>query len=96
LDVDQLEWSVPPVPSAAAATGGSSGSTGTGSVTVSSSVSAPGSPALAGTAAVLGGVVPSTRNNHATFVYGTKLYIHGGHDGVSLSYTLLTSYTLKI
>ena len=23
-----------------------------------------------------------TRNNHATFVVGTRLYVHGGHDGV--------------
>lgn len=23
----------------------------------------------------------SARNNHATFVYGTRLYVHGGHDG---------------
>jgi hypothetical protein len=28
------------------------------------------------------GSIPSTRNNHATFVYGNKLYIHGGHDGL--------------
>jgi hypothetical protein len=28
------------------------------------------------------GAVPSTRNNHATFVYGSKLYVHGGHDGL--------------
>ena len=27
------------------------------------------------------GVTPSSRNNHATFVVGAKLYVHGGHDG---------------
>jgi hypothetical protein len=29
-----------------------------------------------------GSSTPSARNNHATFVYGSKLYVHGGHDGV--------------
>jgi len=28
------------------------------------------------------GMTPSTRNNHSTFVHGSRLYIHGGHDGV--------------
>ena len=28
------------------------------------------------------GPTPSCRNNHATAVYGEKIYIHGGHDGV--------------
>lgn len=27
------------------------------------------------------GTPPTTRNNHATFVVGSKLYVHGGHDG---------------
>jgi hypothetical protein len=27
------------------------------------------------------GVTPSARNNHATFTVGTRLYVHGGHDG---------------
>lgn len=26
-------------------------------------------------------LAPSARNNHATFVYNNRLYIHGGHDG---------------
>ena len=30
------------------------------------------------------GEIPSTRNNHATFVVGTKLFVHGGH-GVSFA-----------
>lgn len=29
------------------------------------------------------GTPPPTRNNHATFVHGTKIYIHGGHDGTA-------------
>jgi len=24
---------------------------------------------------------PSERNNHATFVYKDKIFVHGGHDG---------------
>ena len=27
------------------------------------------------------GITPSSRNNHATFVVGQRLFIHGGHDG---------------
>lgn len=27
------------------------------------------------------GAAPSARNNHSTFVYNGRLYIHGGHDG---------------
>lgn len=27
------------------------------------------------------GTAPSARNNHATFVVGSRLFIHGGHDG---------------
>lgn len=27
------------------------------------------------------GTPPSTRNNHATFVHGSRLFVHGGHDG---------------
>ncbi|RYG45647.1 hypothetical protein EON67_10380 [archaeon] len=34
------------------------------------------------TVSTYSGTAPSTRNNHATFVYGTKLFIHGGHDGM--------------
>ncbi len=29
----------------------------------------------------LGGTPPSLRNNHATFVFNDKLFVHGGHDG---------------
>jgi hypothetical protein len=38
-------------------------------------------PDLSWSVPVTKGITPSARNNHSTFVHGSRLYIHGGHDG---------------
>jgi hypothetical protein len=73
LNVDEMEWSIPgKAASGGGAAGGASGGSGPATAAVAGS----------GTSAMISGPTPSTRNNHATFVYNGKLYVHGGHDGV--------------